>query len=146
MSRRIVPIRELSAARDAARRMRAAWLVGLHERKAAPVDLIGAASQPGGKPLRAVRLTELLSVRHTPGERNLRLALLRRGLSVPSGILDKSLTVGWLLKGGTRPHHRLAAFVEAEQMTGLRERERTMTTFPFVSDDETLAEVWRGSW
>lgn len=107
---------ELANARVRAGRVRAQWLLKLESGQVSPGALLAAAHAPGGRPLMALRLKQVLF--HMPGLGTDRaLAVLRElrvRCCVPEDRLDAELNVAWLVKGqpATRAS-RLNALAEA---------------------------------
>ncbi|PWJ25686.1 hypothetical protein ATK17_1822 [Branchiibius hedensis] len=135
---------EMTAKATKARALRARWLLALSRGEASVPELIAAACQPGGRPLLAVRIDALLGATRTQGTLNRDMALARQRLSVPTGMLDREVTVGWVMRNKGTPVRRLGAVLEVSEMGDLRSRQRAFPAFPFHTD-AVLREVWRAA-
>lgn len=98
---------KLAADRARARRLRAQWLVDIHEGRATVEDALLAATTIEGTPLRVMPLKRLLAAQPDMGPRQARAAVARvatllsaeRVAARDKPRLPKTLTVGFLLDG-----------------------------------------------
>lgn len=135
---------DMTAKANAARALRARWLLALSRAEATIPELIAAACQPGGRPLLAIRVDALLGATRKPATLQRDMALVRRRLSVPAGMLDRKITVGWVMRNKGTPVRRLGAVLEVSEMGDLRSRQRAFPAFPFHTD-AVLRDVWRAA-
>ena len=107
------PVNDLTKVRAAlaeARRFRAIWMHAIATRRCSVVDLLDAAIQPGGEPLRALVLTEVLGAQPgwPPRRARFTVAEVRRMLNVNPELPNRKVTVGWIVDGRTRGVRRRA--------------------------------------
>ena len=114
---------DLTEARRRAARVRAEWLTGVAMDEIGILDVVEGVTGPGGKPLRAVRVGELLRSRPGWGARRSGrvLAHLRRALDVPDEVPDRDLTLSWLLDNRSRRGRRYTALLDALEAQSPRE-------------------------
>lgn len=88
---------ELTEARAAAQAMRGEWLAAVREGFTTPAEVIAKAADPGFEPLRAIRLTSLLTAQQGCGEvsagRIVRILLAVVGVDMK----PNRVTVSWLI-------------------------------------------------
>lgn len=103
------PIEVANAARAEAIRLRAEWLIAVADGRATTGEVLAAACQPGGKPLRRIRLSALLEAQ--PGWGPARARRVVNVVTSKVGIaVTATPTVGWLVN--RRYPHRLDAWSE----------------------------------
>lgn len=123
----------LAAARIAAGRTRARWLTRLAAGQVGLLDVVWAATSPGGRPLRGLRLKELLRTQPGWGLRRAEKAVarLRRASQVPDTVPDHRLTVAWMLDNRAAPGRRLAHLLEA--VAAAETRSAPWPGFPYTA-------------
>ena len=88
----------LHRASIAAARMRSEWMMSIHDGVLTSMDLISEAAAPHGRPLRRIRLLQLLAAAPQGGlskaGKSLNLLRLRLGDTTTA---QKTMTVGWLI-------------------------------------------------
>jgi hypothetical protein len=124
---------KVRAALSDARRFRAIWMHALATGRCSVADLLDASTQPGGEPLRALVLTEVLSAQPgwSPRHARFSVAEVRRMLKVDPRIANRRITVGWVVDGRTRGIRR-RALADALYRSG---REAPAPNWPWVDLD-----------
>lgn len=107
------PLATANKAASRARNIRAEWLTGIHMGLFAPADVIKAACEPDGAPLRRITLMRLLTEQDGWGRGKATSALERtlRLLDMdPANHRVNTLTIQWLIdaRAGGRRVHALA--------------------------------------
>lgn len=118
------------ALRDA-RKLRAMWSDAVERQSCSVIDVIDAATQEGGSPLRRLLLSELLT--RQLGNRRQAQAILsevRRMTKVGPEVANRKMSVGWVLDGRASSA-RFDAICDAMYRLN---REPPSDTWPFVSD------------
>ena len=82
---------------DAARRLRAEWLVGIAQGLIEPTQLVQHAATPEGAALLRVRLLKLLLARPGKGPKDADAVIAALLREHPTTMPPSKLTVGWLL-------------------------------------------------
>lgn len=105
----------LRHARQDAARIRATWLTRVATGHVGVLDVVVATTRPGGKPLRAVRVKELLRSQPAWGySRSGRVMRhLRASAKVAAHVPDRELTLSWLLDNRARDGDRFVALLDA---------------------------------
>lgn len=127
------PIQVLHSAREAANRYRAQWLLSVAQGMLSPLELIENAAAEPGRPLRAIRLLELLRTQDGWGMARARgvLCSLRRILNVPDTIPDRDLKIAWLLDNRTAGQ-RVDAWIDVAGAAAAGGRRTPWPRFPYA--------------
>lgn len=130
----------LRQARQEAARIRAVWLTRVASDEASIFDVVRAATASDGRPLRAIRIKELLRSQQGWGKSRSGavLAHLRATSKIPRSVPDHRLNVSWLLDNRSRPGLRLSALIDAIDAQGTRSA--PWPGFPFQGPDTTPQE------
>lgn len=101
---------KVRSALDDARRFRAIWMHAVATGACSISDLLDASVQPGGEPLRALVLTEVLGAQPGWSPRRARFTVteVRRMLGVDPQLTNRRVTVGWIVDRRTRGIRRRA--------------------------------------
>jgi hypothetical protein len=153
--RRVTPppgaptVTDLAVARRRAHTERARWLTAIHRRDVTIVDTVNYATTPDGRPLRKIKLRELLASQprcsETRAERL--LGVLRDRLYLTPTFDLRLMTIGWLLDNRTRGR-RFDCFLDvlgpedpdstdaAAELLGARTRPQPWAGFPYTARAE----------